>query len=257
MSWRPVDCHAHSTFSDGELAPASVAARAASLGIRGSITDHMSRDVARSITDVDHIRYYLDSIEPLDVLRGGEFCWHDHLWRELPDDLVRRFTHRVGSLHAVRMPNGSLVRAFSRKLPSGLTLDEYMAAHTDSFEALTREMPVDVFAHPTLVTLPFRTQAIEELWTEEREARMVDALYSAGIAFEISSRYPPHERLVRRAIDRGVRISLGSDGHTPAQVGDIKRPLAMARALGARDEDLYDPERHGSKTGGIPAARTG
>ena len=260
MSWRPVDCHAHSTFSDGELAPAAVAARAAALGIRGSITDHMSRDVARSITSVDQIRRYLDAIEPLGVLRGGEFCWHDHLWRELPDDLVHRFTHRVGSLHAVRMPNGSLVRAFSRKLPTELTLEAYMAAHTASFEALTREMPVDIFAHPTLVTLPFRTRDIDELWTEEREARMVDALYDAGIAFEISSRYPPHERLVRRAVDRGVRISLGSDGHTHAQVGDIKRPLAMARALGVRDEDLYDPERHGSKTGGIrtvPAARAG
>src|SRR5215831_4626601 len=58
MSWRPVDCHAHSTFSDGELAPAAVAARAAVLGIRGSIADHISRDVARSITDVAQVRGY-------------------------------------------------------------------------------------------------------------------------------------------------------------------------------------------------------
>jgi len=257
MTWRPVDCHAHSTFSDGELAPAAVAARAAALGIRGSISDHISRDVARSITDVDQVRRYLGAIESLDVLRGGEFCWHDHLWRELPDDVVRRFTHRLGSLHAVRMPDGSLVRAFARKLPSGLTVDLYMAAHVASFEALTREMPVDIFAHPTLVTIPFRTLDIDELWTEERETRMVDALYAAGTAFEISSRYTPHERIVRRAISRGVRISLGSDGHTHAQVGDIKRPLATARALGVRDEDLYDPTRHGSKTGGVTMAQHG
>jgi histidinol phosphatase-like PHP family hydrolase len=257
MIWRPVDCHAHSTFSDGELAPAAVAARAVALGIQGSISDHISRDVARSITDVDQVRGYLGTIESLDVLRGGEFCWHDHLWRELPDDVVRRFTHRLGSLHAVRMPDGSLVRAFSRKLPPGLTVDRYMAAHVASFEQLTRDMPVDIFAHPTLVTLPFRTHDIDELWTEERETRMVDALHGAGVAFEISSRYPPHERLVRRAISRGVRISLGSDGHTHAQVGDIKRPLAMARALGVRDEDLYDPTRHGSKTGGVTAPHGG
>lgn len=257
MTWRPVDCHAHSTFSDGELEPAAVVVRADDLGIRGSITDHISRDVARSITSVEAIRDYLSAIERLDVLRGGEFCWHDHLWREVPDDLVRRFTHRIGSLHAVRLPNGTLVRAFARRLPAELTLEAYMAAHVESFERLTRDMPVDIFAHPTLVTIPFRTRDVDELWTEEREARMVEALYAAGIAFEISSRYPPPERLVRRAVSRGVRISLGSDGHTVAQVGDIRRPLAMARALGVRDEDLYDPERHGSKTGARRAARVG
>jgi histidinol phosphatase-like PHP family hydrolase len=53
---------------------------------------------------------------------------------------------------------------------------------------------------------------------------------------------------VRRAVDRGVRISLGSDGHTAEQVGDVARPLALARSLGVRDEDLYDPRRHGSRT---------
>jgi len=257
MTWRPVDCHAHSTFSDGELAPAAVAARAAALGIRGSISDHISRDVARSITDVDQVRGYLGAIESLDVLRGGEFCWHDHLWRELPDDVVRRFTHRLGSLHAVRMPDGSLVRAFARKLPSGLTVDLYMAAHVASFEALTREMPVDIFAHPTLVTIPFRT--LDIVITELREGTFYATINMQrnGTAFEISSRYTPHERIVRRAISRGVRISLGSDGHTLGQVGDIKRPLAMARALGVRDEDLYDPTRHGSKTGGVAMAQHG
>lgn len=257
MTWRPLDCHAHSIFSDGELAPAAVLARASALGVRASITDHISRDVARSITDVDHVRRYLDALSSLDVLRGGEFCWHDHLWREIPDDVVRRFTHRIGSLHAVRLVSGSLVRAFTRKLPAGLTLEPYMAAHTASFEQLTRDMPVDIFGHPTLVTMPFRGCDIDELWTEERETRMVDALFAAGIAFEISSRYPPHERIVQRAISRGVRISLGSDGHTLSQVGDVSRPLAMARSLGVRDEDLYDPTRHGSKTGGLPAARAG
>src|SRR5262249_28165403 len=90
---------------------------------------------------------------------------------------------------------------------------------------------------------------VDELWTEERETRLVNALFDAGICFEISNRYPPHERLVKRAVDRGVRISLGSDGHTREQVADIKRPLATARSLGVRDEDLYDPRRHGSKTG--------
>jgi histidinol phosphatase-like PHP family hydrolase len=248
MTWQPVDCHAHSTFSDGELTIPELVGRAATMGVAPSVADHISRDVGRSITSVDGVRVYLDTLDQFDVLRGGEFCWHDSLWRELPDDLVRRFTHRVGSLHAVTLADGTLVHAFSRRLPDGLTVAGYMDAHIASLEALARGMPVDILAHPTLVTLPFRTLDVAELWTDEREARVADALFAAGIAFEISSRYTPHERLVRRVIERGVRISLGSDGHTRSQVADLRRPLAMARLLGVSDDALYDPRRHGSKT---------
>jgi histidinol phosphatase-like PHP family hydrolase len=247
MSWQPVDCHAHTNFSDGALTIAQVVERAALLNVVPSVADHISHDVARAVDSVESAREYIAALEEYDVLRGGEFCWHDSLWRELPDDLVACFTHRLGSLHAVRLPSGDLVHAFSRR-PPPVTVDEYMRAHLDSLETLAREMPVDILAHPTLVTLPFRQHSVDELWTEEREERMVEALFAAGIAFEISNRYTPHDRLVERAIDRGVRISLGSDGHTAQQVADVAAPLATARRLGACDEDLYDPRRHGSKT---------
>jgi histidinol phosphatase-like PHP family hydrolase len=249
MTWQPVDCHAHSTFSDGALTIEQVVECAAALGVKPSVADHISRDVSRSITSIEQVQVYLDTLDQYDVLRAGEFCWHDSLWRELPAALVRRFTHRIGSLHAIRLSSGALVHAFSKRAPEGLTIEQYMDAHTDTLEQFAREMPVDIIAHPTLVTLPFRGIDIDTLWSEEREARVVSALFAAGIAFEISSRYPAHERLVQRAIDRGVRLSLGSDGHTREQVANIVRPLALARKLGVADEDLYDPSRHGSKTG--------
>ena len=133
-------------------------------------------------------------------------------------------------------------------MPEGLTADAYMDAHVDALEQFAREMPADILAHPTLIPQSLRALDAEELWTEEREERVIAALSAAGIAFEISSRYPPHERLVQRAVDRGVRISLGSDGHTATDVADLTRPLALAGALGIAPLDLYDPTRHGSKT---------
>jgi histidinol phosphatase-like PHP family hydrolase len=118
-------------------------------------------------------------------------------------------------------------------------------------------MPVDVLAHPTLLPLSLRRYSLEELWTESREERAVRALADAGIAFEISNRYRPHERFVRRARQAGVRISLGSDGHTEEQVADVVYPLSIARAIGVLDEDLYDPTRHGSRTGFFDAPSRG
>ena len=249
LAWRPLDCHAHSTLSDGALTVAEVVERATQRGVRPSISDHISASMAAAIRDADAVRRYLDVLEQCEVMRGGEFCWHDSLWRELPDSTVRRFTHRLGSLHAIHLPGGKLVHAFSRTFPKSLTADAYMDAHVDALEQFAREMPVDILAHPTLLPLSLRERPLEELWTEEREERAVRALERSGIAFEISNRYRPHERFVRRAHQHGVRLSLGSDGHTTEQVADIAFALALTRAMGVPDDELYDPTRHGSRTG--------
>lgn len=251
MTWLPRDCHAHTTFSDGELAPADLIARVRARGVRPSISDHATHDTTHGLTSIDAVRAYLDALEALqdaDLGRAAEFCWHDTLWRELPDDIARRFTHRLGSLHAIRLPDGTLLDMFRPEFPAGLTPDAYMDIHVAAVERFAREMPVDIWAHPTLLPTALRRFPLEELWTEAREERAVAAIRASGIAFEISNRYRAHERFVRRAHDRGVRLSLGSDGHVPTGVGDITWPLALARTVGARDEELYDPLVHGART---------
>jgi histidinol phosphatase-like PHP family hydrolase len=245
--WQPLDCHAHTTLSDGSLTPTELVERVRARGVRPTISDHISTDIALGIKSVEATRSYLDEIELLGVYRAGEFCFHDPLWRELPASVTDRFTHRIGSLHAVALDDGSWVHAFQARLPTGLDLSTYLEAFVTTLEWFAREMPVDIIAHPTLLTTAVRRMPVEEVWTEAMEERVVEALSRSGIAFEISSRYRPHERLVRRVVDRGIRISLGSDGHREDQVGDIAFSLGLARALGVDDADLYDPAIHGRR----------
>jgi histidinol phosphatase-like PHP family hydrolase len=248
--WRPRDCHAHTTFSDGALAPIELADLVAARGVRPTISDHLSHDVALAVTSAGRVTAYLDALAPLaeqGVAVGGEFCWHDTLWRELPADTWSRFTHTIGSLHAITLDDGSTLHAFRRRWPSGLSADAYMEQHVANLERFAREMPVEILAHPTLLPLSLRHRPLEELWTEPREERAVAALAAAGIAFEISNRYRAHERFVRRAVAAGVRLSLGSDGHTADQVGQLAWPLALARTIGVRDDDLYEPTVHGRR----------
>ena len=247
MSWEPLDCHAHTVWSDGTLTPEQLVKTVRARGVRPGIADHVSGDVAGAVKTIEQLRAYLDELERHDVARGAEFCWHDPLWREVPDDLASRFTHRIGSLHAVQLVDGDWLHMFQRTFPAGLSDDDYMDAHLSTLERFAAEMPVDVLAHPTLLPLSLRARALEELWTEPREERAVAALLAAGIAFEVSNRYRPHGRFVRRAADAGVRLSLGSDGHGEKQVGDLDFPLALAREIGVPDESLYDPAAHGSR----------
>ncbi|HVE79780.1 MAG TPA: hypothetical protein VNA89_13000 [Gemmatimonadaceae bacterium] len=240
-------------MSDGAVSAETVVALAAERGVLPSITDHVTTDAIASLKTPDEVADYLDVLEGLDVARGAELCWHDRLWRELPDDLTARLTHRLGSLHQIWLPDGRLVSGFTSRLPDGVTAHDYLDALVTNAERLTREMPVDILAHPTLVPLPMRILPAEELWTEAQEERLVDALYTAGIAFELSNRYRCHERLARRALDRGVRLALGSDGHAADQVANLTYPLVLAARIGARPEELYDPLVHGSRTLEPPA----
>jgi histidinol phosphatase-like PHP family hydrolase len=235
-------------MSDGELTISELIDVVRARGVRPSVTDHLSAEVSIAVKSVAAVREYLDALEPFDVARGGEFCWNDLLWREIPDELVSRFTHRIGSLHAVHLPGeNDWFSMWERALPENLTPAAYMTYHIDELERFAAEMPVDILAHPTLLPLPIRDLPVDELWTESLEERLVNALFDAGIAFEISNRYRPHERLVQRAHDRGVQLSLGSDGHTRAQVGDIAFPLEMAKRVGAEEAALFDPFVHGTR----------
>jgi len=248
MTWTPIDCHAHTTWSDGDLDLEAFVARVAARDVRPSVSDHVSRDVAGSIKSLERLGAYLEALTSHDVARSAEFCWHDGLWREVGPELHQRFSHRIGSLHAIWLGDGTLVRAFSRRWPAGLTPTAYIDAHLDNLERAAAQMPVEILAHPTLVPVMLRTTPGEELWSEAQEERLAATLARAGIAFELSARYPPHERLVRRVLAHGVRLSLGSDGHRDDQVGNLALPLALARTCGVADHELYDPHVHGKRS---------
>ena len=81
-------------------------------------------------------------------------------------------------------------------------------------------------------------------WTAEREDRYVDALAASGVALEISNRYRlPHDRLLGKALQAGVRFSLGSDGHTRAQVAQLGWAEATARRVGITEREMFVAER--------------
>ncbi len=246
--WIPLDCHAHSTCSDGVLSPDEVIATAALRGVRGTVSDHASYDVKFALKSAAIVDEYLALVAHLPY-RSVEFCSHDSLWRELTDAQLERLTHRIGSLHAVKMPDGTLIRMFQQELPAGLRRAAYMEHHLLAVEALAREMPIEIFAHPTLVPHALRTVPGEELWSEAHEERLVAALKRNGICLEVSNRYRAHTRLVQRAVSQGVRLSLGSDGHQREQIGNLEWPLALTRSLGVPDHALYDPAVHGTRRG--------
>ncbi len=85
----------------------------------------------------------------------------------------------------------------------------------------------DIIGHPDLIKkFGHRVQG-KHAGVDAAESQMLDAVADAGVALEISSaglRKPvgeiyPHERIVEKAVARGIPFAFGSDAHAPSEVG--------------------------------------
>lgn len=243
------DLHCHTTMSDGRLALAEVVALAAERGVAVGIADHVSsRTPALMVSTEEKFRRYLEALEGAEVFRSAEFCWCDDFGRTLPDELLARLDYRIGSNHGFPLPGGGMGSPWWQALPEPWTArpQALMDAMVDELCRMVRTMPIQIAAHSTLTPPALYTlePEVEVWWTAEREDRYVQALAESGVALEISNRYRlPHDALLRKALQAGVRFSLGSDGHTREQVGRLEWAAATARRIGITDRELFVPER--------------
>lgn len=244
------DLHAHTTMSDGRLTLERVVEVAGARGVEIGIADHVStRNADMFVADEPEVRRYLDALEGAPVFRSAEFCWCDDLWRTLPDEVMERFDYRIGSNHGFWLPDGSVGSPWWERLPEAWRgrEQELMEIMVLNLCDMVRTMPVQIAAHSTL-TPPalLELDDADAWWTEEREDVYVEALAESGVALEISNRYRlPHDRLLRKAREAGVRFSLGSDGHTEAQVARLEWAAETARRVGVTDRELFVPEPRG------------
>lgn len=243
------DLHCHTDMSDGHLTLQQVVEVARERGVQVGIADHVSSRSPRfMVATLGEVRAYQDALEDAPVFRSGEFCWCDEMWRELPAEVMERFDYRIGSNHGFWLPDGSTASPWWESLPAPWDGEpqRLMEIMVDNLCDLVRAMPIHIVAHSTL--LPPALLALERdvhtWWTGEREDRYVDALRESGVALEVSNRYRlPHDRLLVKAREAGVRFSLGSDGHARHQVAALEWAADTARRVGFTEWEMFVPER--------------
>jgi histidinol phosphatase-like PHP family hydrolase len=238
-------------MSDGRLPLARVVEVAAERGVQVGIADHVStRNPGMFVSTLAELGAYLDALDAAPVFRSAEFCWCDTLWNELPDEVMRRFDYRIGSNHGFWLPDGSVASPWWERLPAPWSErpQELMEVMVANLCDMVRTMPIEIAAHSTFMPAAFNALEpdVHAWWTEAREDRYVEALAESGVALEISNRYRlPHDRLLKKALEAGVRFSLGSDGHSERQVAALDWAAETARRVGVTDRELFVAERRG------------
>jgi putative hydrolase len=221
------DFHVHSSYSsDGEGTAASIVEAAEARGLAAiAVTDHgpelsvgISPDkIIPMLQDIELARKdagipVFTGMEANIVGADGEIDLDGWVLEKL--DIVVVGLHKLGSFG---YQPGELAR-------------EYLSAVMN----VVKRQRVDILAHP----FHFHRYLAPYLSLDEM-VEFVKLAAEREVAVEVNSKYRvPDENFLRECLREGVKLSIGTDAHTIAEVGKIDWPMAMLRRVGARQEDL-------------------
>ncbi len=208
------DLHMHTTSTDGRADAETMARAARDAGFSYiAITDHSQSlamanglDERRALEQARIVRALSDRIEGITVLAGIECDIRPDGSMDLADDCLAELDIVIASVHSAFMQ------------------DE--AQMTDRLLRAIECPWVDVLAHPT-----GRLILKREGYKYDFD-RVIDAAARAGVALEINSqidRLDLDEHHARRARDRGCRLIVDSDAHSPAALGNTRWGITTAR----------------------------
>jgi putative hydrolase len=214
------DLQMHSTYSDGYGSIAEMADTAEALGHEYiSITDHSKglkiaggideETLARQGAEIDEVNDGLaERGSRLRVLRSIEVNLNPQGEVDMDDDALDSLDVIVGSFH------------------SKLRLKE---DQTDRYVAALRNRHVNVLGHPRGRVYNFRLGLTAD-WP-----KVFDVAAETDTAIEINSyadRQDLNRELLAIAAASGCRFSLGTDSHSPRQLGNVRFGLAAAASVG-------------------------
>jgi DNA polymerase (family X) len=219
------DLHMHTTASDGRATAEEMACAARDAGLRYiAITEHSQSlamanglDEHRALEHARQIRALNDRLDGITILAGIECDIRPDGTMDLADDCLASLDIVIASVH------------------SAFSMDE--AAMTDRIVRAIACPWVDVIGHPTGRLILKRDGYRFDI------ERVLTAAADAGVALEINSqvdRLDLDDRLARLARDRGVRLIIDSDAHSPAALGTLRWGVATARRAWLTPADVLN-----------------
>jgi histidinol-phosphatase (PHP family) len=262
-----IDSHCHTFYSKhaigtiDDLVRASITAGVSVL----TITDHapfpidqnnrlLESELDQYFSDIESARdQYGDLIK---ILRGleidympGSESYNRELLNRYPIDFV------IGSVHYVEVPNQHLVKVW--ELPR-LADDQFLNQYFVTLQELLASGLVDAIGHPDVLL-----RGVSEDSLLPRFKPFIEALAKSGIAFELNSSglrksslglktgtevdglwTYPSRRLLMQMIALDIPFTIGSDAHSPGDVGaGIKYMLESLQTHGLRRISYYEERR--------------
>jgi len=246
-----LDCHNHTAeWSDGRQSIEQVIEKAKSEGVRVGLSDHAG--LGEYLNSNDRLLAYADFLTQYPVARGLEM----DLGRSfiVQPQTREKFDYMIGSVHGmevegIRMSFGHLISWTKGEMPNYnpmlqmKSIDVFFKTHLALLEKEYTAQKYDILGHPTMLP-PLALGKPEDVFPEWWEDKFLALLLKNGVALEISNRWKtPYDRLMKKAVEAGVKLSVGSDGHDTAKTCVLDYPKEMMKKFGVEPGRLFDVAR--------------
>ncbi len=122
-----------------------------------------------------------------------------------------------------------------------IPVEQYMDQIVDRAVGVISSEPLDVYVNPFFLPSAMMGD-FDNLWTDQRVGRVIEALAARGVALEVNAYYRiPNARAIRAAMDAGVKLSFGTN-NANADIGALEYCLEMQQELGITPEHMFFPE---------------
>ncbi|MGI5831706.1 MAG: family 16 glycoside hydrolase [Thermoguttaceae bacterium] len=205
----------------GGMTAEKALARQEATGIGSGILENAGREWPLSdnesleafIDEAERIAYAADpSKKSLAIgIQVNDRDWHEAFAPELLArlDYVLADTMIMGT-----DADGKPQRLWLLPADAQVDLDTWMEEYMEHYRRILDE-PITILANPTYLP-KFAEDRYDELWTDERMDEVIEKAVQKGIALEIQAESPfPNERFLRKALERGAKISFGTNNSDP------------------------------------------
>ena len=219
------DLHCHTEWSDASGTIEEILRKASEHGYEYvGITDHSkSLRIARGLSE-ERLRKQIDVIHSLREETGGPFLLAgsevdvlEDGKLDYPNEILEQLDYAIMSIH------------------SKFNLDE--RSMTERIVTAMSNDAVKIFAHPTGRIIGQRLPYTFDL------EKVIESAIDQDVALEINSfpeRLDLNDTNVRRAVDAGAKIAIGSDAHDPSQLAYTRFGIATARRGWAKKSDVMN-----------------
>ena len=197
--------------------------------------------VGRMLSSDEEVFEYYDEVKDLPFLCGVQ--GEGRKWTaDFSPEVLGTFDYLFTDAMTIVDHKGRISRIYRNEevITDGMSDQKYMDMIVDQTVKILTNEPADFFANAFFLP-DFLNDRIDEMWTPERVARVLDVMQENGIALEISARYKiPNEYIIREAKRRGIKFTFGTN-NVDADFGRLEYSIDMARECGLTVDDMWFP----------------